>query len=250
MPCVFLCVVAEFKANTMAPIDIQSPRLFLMIHWSVQYKWWFSEFYRGVVCRNCEKGSQLVIVINEINLVMKVVDSRHLLDQRMIEGEIILFPQLVRSCFISFNEENLLRKILTVFMFSKPFRRYRKIGENQSWNEMQITFLCSINPFISRMDLRISICLELHHLQSIVIEIDQSNNLIQGIYLEYTCAIDLNCEEKSIFLRIVVTSHTIYCQPYHYQVTPPVLQFSLELELRWTTLSSRCSLKITWLRPR
>ena len=187
MQFVFLCVVAEFKANTMAPIDIQSPKLFLMIHWSVQYKWWFSEFYRGVVCRNCEKGSQLVIVINEINLVMKVVDSRHLLDQRMIEGEIILFPQLVRSCFISFNEENLLRKILTVFMFSKPFRRYRKIGENQSWNEMQITFLCSINPFISRMDLRISICLELHHLQSIVIEIDQSNNLIQGIYLEYLC---------------------------------------------------------------
>lgn len=82
-----------------------------------------------------EMIAQLVIVINEINLVMKIVDSgHHLLDQRMIEGEIILFPQLVTSCFISSNTgKNILRKILTVvFMFSKPFRRYRKIGENQS----------------------------------------------------------------------------------------------------------------------
>ena len=73
--CNAICCWFQGEYNGPHPIDIQSPRLFRMIHWSVQYKWWFSEFYRGVVCRNCEKGSQLVIVINEINLVMKVVDS-------------------------------------------------------------------------------------------------------------------------------------------------------------------------------
>ena len=155
------CVVAEFKWNTMDPIDIQSPRLFRMIHWRCAVVM----VIQWVLLRCCVQKLREVIavgqhVINEINLVMKTVDSWPLTwSKNDWRGNNSLSSTCNKLIHLIKRREHFTQNPDSVYVF----KALSPISENWwkpilRWNANSLFYL---NPFISRMNLRLSICLEL-----------------------------------------------------------------------------------------